>query len=192
MRILMLGNSYTFTNDLPAVLASLTGAEVTAHTRGGAFLAEQLNPETAMGQRTLAALQDESWDFVILQEQSKAPAVSREAFLRSAEALCRLIRENGATPVFYATWAYRDGSRPLTQSGMTYEEMYDALHGAYLEAAARGHALLADVGTAFRARRDSEELYAADGSHPNVSGTRLAAQIIAEAIGKAAPQTDAG
>lgn len=184
MRVLMLGNSYTFTNDLPAVLASLTGAEVTAHTRGGAFLAEQLNPETAMGQRTLTALQDEQWDYVILQEQSKAPAVSREAFLRSAEALCRLIRENGAVPVFYATWAYRDDSRPLAQSGMTYGEMYGALHEAYAEAARRTGALMADVGTAFYARRDTEDLYAPDGSHPNEAGTRLAAEIIAQVLKK--------
>ena len=46
MRILMLGNSFTAANDLPQRLAQLTGAEVMAHTRGGARLAEQLNPKT--------------------------------------------------------------------------------------------------------------------------------------------------
>ena len=46
MRILMLGNSFTFANDMPAMLAELTGAEVVHHTRGGARLAEQLNPKT--------------------------------------------------------------------------------------------------------------------------------------------------
>ena len=51
MRILMLGNSFTFYNDMPKTLAQLTGAEVVAHTRGGAWLAEQLNPETEMGRR---------------------------------------------------------------------------------------------------------------------------------------------
>lgn len=35
MRILMLGNSFTFANDMPAMLAELTGAEVVHHTRGG-------------------------------------------------------------------------------------------------------------------------------------------------------------
>ena len=35
MRILMLGNSFIFTNDLPKVLADLTGEEVVQHTRGG-------------------------------------------------------------------------------------------------------------------------------------------------------------
>ena len=40
MRILMLGNSLTSANDLPAQLAELLDADVVAHTRGGARLAE--------------------------------------------------------------------------------------------------------------------------------------------------------
>ena len=46
MRILMLGNSFIFTNNMPQMLAELTGAEVVHHTRGGARLSEQLNPCT--------------------------------------------------------------------------------------------------------------------------------------------------
>ena len=77
MRILMLGNSFTAANDLPQRLAQLTGAEVAAHTRGGARLAEQLNPKTKLGARTKAALEGEPWDFVILQEMSHGPPSPR-------------------------------------------------------------------------------------------------------------------
>ena len=49
MRILMLGNSFTFTNHMPQMLAQLTGAEVVHHTRGGARLSEHLNPKTKLG-----------------------------------------------------------------------------------------------------------------------------------------------
>lgn len=59
MRILMLGNSFTFTNDMPQLLADLTGAEVVHHTRGGARLSEQLNLATRLGGRTQAALTEE-------------------------------------------------------------------------------------------------------------------------------------
>lgn len=38
MRILMLGNSLTSAQDMPDILAELTGAEVVCHTRGGARL----------------------------------------------------------------------------------------------------------------------------------------------------------
>ena len=66
MRILMLGNSFTFANDMPAMLAELTGAEVVHHTRGGARLAEQLNPKTKTGSKTQAALENELWDYGVL------------------------------------------------------------------------------------------------------------------------------
>ena len=72
MRILMLGNSFTTANHMPDMLAELTGAEIVQHTRGGARLAEQLNPKTKMGKRTQEALQNEKWDFVILQMQKNS------------------------------------------------------------------------------------------------------------------------
>ena len=54
MRILMLGNSFIFTNNIPQMLANLTGAEVIHHIRGGARLSEQLNPSTRLGGQTQA------------------------------------------------------------------------------------------------------------------------------------------
>ena len=61
MRILMLGNSFIFTNNMPQMLANLTGAEVIHHTRGGARLSEQLNPNTKLGGRTQAAFRNKLW-----------------------------------------------------------------------------------------------------------------------------------
>ena len=114
MRILMLGNSFIFTNDLPDALSRLTGAEVIAHTRGGARLAEQLNPKTKMGARTQAALEKEPWDYVVLQEMSNGPITAPDSFFRSVRLLCEQIRQNGAIPVLYATWAYQKGSDCLS------------------------------------------------------------------------------
>lgn len=79
MRILMLGNSFTFTNHMPQTLAGLTGAEVVCHTRGGARLSEHLNPSTKLGAQTQAALRDEHWDYVVLQEMSHGPMTSPSA-----------------------------------------------------------------------------------------------------------------
>ena len=52
MRILMLGNSFTYCNDLDKMLSALTGAEVVRNVRGGARLSEQLNPATELGANT--------------------------------------------------------------------------------------------------------------------------------------------
>lgn len=182
LRILMLGNSFIFVNDLPSVLAELTGAEVIHHTRGGARLAEQLNPATKMGGLTQAALRNEKWDYVILQEMSNGPITARESFLKNTAALCEQIRENGATPILYATWAYQKGGRQLESFGMDYDEMYRQMYASYHEAADRTGALVADVGEKFYELSEMQELYAEDGCHPNEAGTRLAAETIAEVI----------
>lgn len=107
MRILMLGNSYIFTNDMPEMLSELIGAEVVQHTRGGARLSEQLNPKTEMGVKTLKAFAEERWDYVVLQEMNKAPVTTKEKFLETAALLCDKIHSIGAVPVFYLTWAYQ-------------------------------------------------------------------------------------
>lgn len=182
MRILMLGNSFTFVNNMPDTLAQLTGTEVVHHTRGGARLAEQLNPETKMGGLTQAALLNEKWDYVILQEMSNGPISSKSSFLKNVDLLCDQIRSNGVKPILYATWAYQRGVKQLESFGMDYDEMYHQMYAAYLEAAEQSQALIADVGKKFYELADTYELYAEDGCHPNEAGSRIAAKTIAEVI----------
>ncbi len=184
MRILMLGNSFTYYNDMPSTLAELTGAEVIAHTRGGAHLAEQLNPETEMGAKTLAALENESWDYVVLQEYSNGPVVVKEAFLNSVTALCEKSRHAGATPVLYATWAYQKGTEKMAEMAISYDVMAAQLFAAYHEAAEQCDTLIADVGQKFYQLSAEKNLYVEDGYHPNEEGSRIAAETIAEVIKK--------
>lgn len=182
MRILMLGNSFTFTNDMPAMLAELTGAEVVQHTRGGARLSEQLNPRTRMGARTQTALTGEHWDYVVLQEMSHGPITSPNSFFSSVNRLCAQIRANGAVPVLYATWAYQKGGPELARKGWDYDEMARKLSEAYHTAARVNDALIADVGMEFYRMTDTRNLFDADGAHPNEAGSRLAAQTLAAVI----------
>ena len=182
MRILMLGNSFIFTNNMPQMLAELTGAEVVHHTRGGARLSEQLNSNTRLGEQTQAALQKEKWDYVVLQEMSHGPITSPKSFFSSVEQLCRQIRANGAVPILFATWAYQKGGAKLTDKGWDYDEMVRKLSEAYHQAARDNNALIADVGRRFYELSDTQDLYAADGVHPNEAGSQLAAETIGAVI----------
>ena len=182
MKILMLGNSLTTANNLPDLIGQKLNAEVIVHAKSGARLSEHLNPNTAMGKLTLSALSNDQFDYVILQEMSKAPAVNTEAFLKSVSGLSGLIRKNGAIHIFYATWAYRNGSARLTSTKMTYDEMYSKMHSAYLKAAKDNNALIADVCKAFYEYPNNEILYANDGVHPSVIGTNLVSECIIAAI----------
>ena len=182
MRILMLGNSLTSANELPRLLARLTGAEVTAHTRGGARLAEHLNPASRMGGQTQETLRQRNWDYVVLQEMSNGPITSQERFLRSVRLLSQEIREAGATPLLYATWAYADGCPKLSALGLSHEEMARQMAAAFQRAANEADIPLADAGRLFREAADPASLYAPDGVHPSEAGTRLAAEALAAAM----------
>lgn len=182
MRILMLGNSLTSAQDMPDILAELTGAEVVCHTRGGARLSEHLNPNTRLGARTQAALAKEQWDYVVLQEMSHGPITAPGSFFASVERLCRQIRANGAPPVLFATWAYQKGGAKLVAKSWDDDEMTHDLSAAYQRAALENHALLADVGQRFYALANTRDLYAADGVHPSELGSRIAAETIAAVI----------
>ncbi len=181
MRILMLGNSFTYCNDLDKMLAALTGAEVVRNVRGGARLAEQLNPATELGAKA-AELFEEKWDYVVLQEMSRGPVTEKESFMQSVKALAALARRSGARPLLYSTWAYREGSEKLQSTGLTYTQMSDALYESYNEAALENGCLVANVGRAFDAMRDQMELYVEDAYHPTQIATLLAAETIARTI----------
>ena len=182
MRILMLGNSFTSTNEMPQMLAALTGGEVDSHARGGARLSEQVNPDTGLGARTQAALAGERWDYVVLQEMSHGPITAPKNFFASVERLCEQIRANGAVPVLFATWAYQKGGAKLAAKGWDYDGMARQMAEAYRKAALDNRALLADVGGRFYRWPNPRALYAADGVHPSQRGSRMAAETIADAI----------
>lgn len=60
--------------------------------------------------------------------------------------------------------------------------MARSLSIAYRQAAQENGALLADVGQRFYMLSDVQNLYAADGVHPNEAGSRIAAETIAATI----------
>ena len=185
MRILMLGNSYIFTNDLPSMLGKITGAEVVQNTRGGARLREQLNPETRLGAKALELLQNEKWDYVVLQEMSNGPITAKESFMQSVKDLCGKIRENGAVPVLYATWAYQKDGKQLQKFGIDYDEMYRKMHEAYAEAAEEkspSHAVSPMSAVHFMKKPKPKIFSTTTAAIQTKRGSNLAAETIAEVI----------
>ncbi|MBP3884219.1 MAG: SGNH/GDSL hydrolase family protein [Olsenella sp.] len=189
----MLGNSLTTANDLPKLLSEGMCAEVVVHARGGARLAEHLNPKTRNGARTLAALgavpadvrsvRPGPWDFVVLQEMSNAPVTTPDAYRRTVVSLARVVRDAGAVPVLYGTWAYREGSARLARLGLSYGEMHARMAETFALASSESAALLANACDAFFETDDPTLLYARDGVHPSEVGTRLVARILVETMG---------
>lgn len=183
MKVLMLGNSFTYYNDMPKMVSILLNEEVDSVTRGGAYLHQMLNPEDELCAQVTEAINRQKWDYIVLQEQSNAPALKPELFNPSVDRLCEIIRQNGAKPVLYASWAYREGSEKLATTNMSYNEMDKAMYDSYHAAAERNNALVADVGKAFTAMRQLIDPYSKeDDYHPSEAGSLLAAHVIAKVI----------
>src|SRR5215470_3806228 len=117
-RVLFLGNSYTYFNDLPAIFSELAkaGHQCTVETRmvapGGKTLKDHWESSASR-----EALNSQAWDFVVLQDQStlginfyfegQTRVGGDEKFRPYAELWAREIRKHHAMPIFYLTWARR-------------------------------------------------------------------------------------
>lgn len=181
-RILFIGNSFTYFNDMPGIFSTLCeGAgipvQVESVVKGGWYLSRYADPENEMHPAILEAAQKE-WDYVILQDQSFNPAGNKEDFLAAAKKLAALFPCRKKL-VFYQTWAYEEGSVKLESTGMTYEQMHESLRDAYLEAAKENNALCAPAGDAFRLAHDQYyykfDLYRGDAFHPSILGSYMIA-----------------
>lgn len=182
MRVLFLGNSFTYYHDLPVLAHGLTGWETDSVTRGGAYLREFLNPEDELCPRREAAFQNGKWDYVVLQEQSFNAVGDPKDFLNSVKCLCEKIRAIGAKPVLYCSWAYAEGGPCLERVQCTYQQMLEGLIAGYTQAARENEALLSPVGQAFAAMKDQYALYDPDTLHPSLYGSYLAACVICNTI----------
>ena len=122
-------------------------------TKGGAYLHEYADREHELNRRFEEAYGNESYDFVVLQDQSFNPAGDKADFMAAVHTLSTAVRAGGKNPclLFYETWAYRYGSEKLSGTGIDYETMRLRLKAAYEEAAARFDGRCVPVGTAFAA-----------------------------------------
>ena len=192
-KILFIGNSYTYFNDMPvAIFAPLaqeqgTPFAVTAVTRGGYYLSQFADPENEEGKRLRETVAGEKYDCVVLQDQSCHPIVNEERFLKSVGDLRALLDAQTERFVLYATWGRREGCPMLEELSLTSEEMTDRLAAAYDRAAGLHGMTVAHVGRAFashRAAHPEDELYNPDLSHPSALGSRIAAETILGAVKK--------
>ena len=183
MKILMLGNSFTYFHDMPKMLGALLNEEVDSVTRGGAYLYQMLDEQDELHTQVMEAISRQKWDYIVLQEQSNTPVLKPDLFHPSVDRLCEIIRQNGARPVLYASWAYREGSAKLASTGLSYAEMDKRMYDSYHTAAARNGALVADVGKAFTELRQWVDPYEkTDDYHPSEAGSVLAAHVIAKTL----------
>lgn len=182
IKILFIGNSFTYFNDLPKMLEKIaceSGQDIYCDsvTKGGAYLHQYADANDELGIRFSEAKEKEEWDYAVIQDQSFNPINNTEDFESSALALCKHL-ERCKKIFFYQTWAYKDGSDKLKKTELSYNEMYKGLKKAYSDTAKKVRGIIVPVGDSFKKIKENHpeiEIYKEDSFHPNVLGTYLSA-----------------
>lgn len=190
LKLLFVGNSYTYYNDLPQMVYEIAKTQkkklsVSSVTKGGERLSGHLK-----NKKLREMLTSQEWDFVILQEQSSAPAKPTANVIadiypaaKSLDSLIHVGSPNAKT-IFYMTWGHKNGTTHKIDNyplAYTYQGMQERIKTTYLEMTYQNNASCAPVGMAWqrvRSERPDYQLYTQDCSHPSKLGTYLAANVI--------------
>jgi hypothetical protein len=119
-RVLFIGNSHTFVNDLPGMFAKLTssggcGVKVESSAMGGYTLEQH-----RWDRHTRKKLDEAEWDFVVLQENIWIAPIESKRNIQVALAIGALdeqIRSRGAKTVLMLMWA---SIMAVDQRGLAY------------------------------------------------------------------------
>jgi hypothetical protein len=168
LRVLFIGNSLTYTHNLPAMVEQLAAAagEAAISTESVVFGGYSLEDHWHRGD-ALRAIDKGGWDVVVLQQGPSALPESRALLVQYAQLFAERIRAVGARPAMYSVWP--DLSRI---------EAWDSVTTSYAEAARAINGILLPAGEALREahRRDPTlQLFEGDGFHPSALGSYLAA-----------------
>ncbi len=169
LKLLFIGNSFTQRNNVPKLLAELAAArgiqvDHELISAGGASLRRHWN-----GGRAIAAIETGAFDYVVLQEQSTLPVKNAARMADNVRLFAELIKQHGAKPVLYMTWARKNAPDAPQAITTAYESIGQEV-GAIVVPVGR-------VWQAYLAKHDEPELYDRDGSHPTLAGSYLAACV---------------
>ncbi|MBP0968846.1 MAG: hypothetical protein J5744_01745 [Oscillospiraceae bacterium] len=184
MKVLFIGNSHTYMNDMPRLagemISRVTGStcDVVALSYSGRSLKWHMEEEYFAVRFNIL---HGGYDFCVMQEVAH-PMTDEGDTVRNAERIIGLCRKAGTVPVIFETWAEK--AKPYNQAEMTRR---------YRDLTQRTGALLAPIGETWeRVMRDhlDIELYWKDGEHASPAGDYLAALVITRTLTGKVPGTD--
>ncbi len=193
-KVLFIGNSYTYTNNMPLMLQTLTTAQ------GDTLIYDESDPggytfmQHSTYGPTLAKIASQKWDIVVLQAQSQEPSfppaqVATDVY-PYAHILDSLIHDNDTCTqtMFMMTWGHANGD-PMNCPGYpilcTFDGMQYRLRESYMQMTQDNNAVVAPVGAAWKVVHDSfvtPWLFISDSSHPLPAGSYLEACVLYSSI----------
>ncbi len=169
MRVLFIGNSYNYSNNLPQILQDLANAAGKSLSASMVTSGDKTLEWHWYNPHTLQAIDNGPWDFIALQDHSLRAVEEPDKLHGAVKKLAARIHKANATPVLFITWARRH-----------IPEMQDDVTQTYLHAAREIGARVAPVGPTWQRALSSFpelSLHIDDHSHPNLLGSYLTACV---------------
>lgn len=171
-RILFIGNSLTYTNNLPKlVIAKAKQKGITVKTKLIAFpnyaILDHWNDGNV--QKEIAT---KNYDYVILQQGPSSQAFGKSILLDYGKKYSTLCKENNTKLCYFMVWPSR-----------TYYHTFSAVIKNHRDAAMQNNAILLPVGEVWKSHFDTTEnfdYYSEDGFHPSLKGSEISAKVIVQ------------
>ena len=188
LRVLFVGDSFTYFNNLPRMVEAIAAATPGTRLRceRATHSSWNLDHHWRAGD-ALARLRSFHPQVVVLQEEGTLPISNPARFQAAARRFATAIRAADARPLLLMTWAER--TKPWAQAPLSdaTRRIGRALHVAVVPAG--------DAWRLWRSAPNAPDLTVADGIHPNLRGSYLTALVVLGALrGRlpTAPPTDFG
>lgn len=172
--ILFIGNSLTYTNDLPSLVEKVAKTKgILVNTKMIAF--PNYGLEDHWNDKEIHKLiKSKNYDYVIVQQGPSSQEYGRTSLLEYGNKINNLCNENKTKLVFFMVWPSK-----------RYYHTYNGVIKNYTNTADQLSALLCPVGKVWKAHFDETNdfsYFGVDGFHPSLKGSKIAAEVIVESI----------
>lgn len=166
-KVLLIGNSLTYSNDLPWMLEAIAAQAGKQLTADAIALPNAALEDHFRGRTAHSAIANGGYQFVILQQGPSSLPESQAHLLEWTARFAPRIRAAGARPALYMVWP-----------DITRSAFFDDVRTAYSNAALEVGGMFIPAGEAWRAAWRSDPalpLYSGDQFHPSALGSYAAA-----------------
>lgn len=170
IRVLYVGNSLTYTNDLPQLVQEIGTVErVKINYKSLLFPNYSLEDHWKEG-KVQQEIESGNYDFIVAQQGPSALPESQVLLLEYTQKLADLCRKNKAKLALYMVWP-----------SLTRSFDFDNVILSYAQAARKTESLLCPAGVAWQYAWQADPkiaLYGNDGFHPSIKGSAVAAMVV--------------
>ena len=170
-RILFIGNSYTYSNDLPGLVAELyLSAKLPKPSIENIMMAGASLGDHWKNPKTKQRIIEGSWTYIIMQQGPTSLASSQKELQADLAMAKPWLEQSKAKPAMFMVWPDTTRRRFLPQVRKGYADGAKSNEGLFLPAGVAWKELLE--------KQPKLELYSGDGLHPTPLGTYVAGLVI--------------